>query len=71
MKITDIQPIELAGPEFSTPIRSAWTPGSSCDRAVGTIVRIKKGQTRMELTLALVPQQLSWYRGYVAGFQPA
>lgn len=45
MKITDIQCIELAGPEFSAPIRSAWTPAGTYDRAGGTIVRINRGQT--------------------------
>ena len=37
-----VQCIELAGPEFSAPIRSAWTPAGTYDRAGGTIVRINR-----------------------------
>lgn len=40
MKITDIQTIQLAGPDLHEPMRPAWAPGNVWSRWGGTIVKV-------------------------------
>lgn len=40
MKITDIQTLQLAGPELPTSMHPAWAPGSSWQRWGGSIVQV-------------------------------
>jgi D-galactarolactone cycloisomerase len=40
MKITDIQALQLAGPELPKPMQPAWAPGSQWERYGGTIVKV-------------------------------
>lgn len=40
MKITDIQVLQLDGPELARPMKPAWAPGSEWRRWGGTIVKV-------------------------------
>lgn len=40
MKITDIQVLDLAGPELPRPLSPAWAPGARWQRYGGTLVRV-------------------------------
>jgi len=40
MKITDIQVMELAGPDLPVPVRPAWTPGTQWQRYGSTLVKV-------------------------------
>ena len=40
MKITDVQVLQLAGPELPRPMKPAWAPGSEWRRYGGSIVKV-------------------------------
>ena len=40
MRITDIELVELEGPELAEPVRPAWAPGSEWRRWRGTVARV-------------------------------
>jgi hypothetical protein len=40
MKITDVQLLQLAGPELPKKMSPAWAPGSQWQRWGGTIVQV-------------------------------
>jgi len=40
MKITDVQVLQLAGPELPKPMKPAWAPGSEWQRWGGAIVKV-------------------------------
>ena len=40
MKITDVQVMQLAGPELPKAMKPAWAPGSQWRRWGGTIVKV-------------------------------
>ena len=73
MKITDIQCIELPGPSFGTPIRSAWTPGGTYRRSSATIVKVFTDEGIVGLGApgySLSPLVESWIKPKLVGEDP-
>ena len=73
MKITDIECIELTGPAFATPIRSAWTPGGTYPRMNAALVRVHTDEGITGLGspgYTLSPRVESWIKPQLIGQDP-
>ena len=73
MKITDIQVVQLEGPELARPMKPAWAPGSEWRRWGGTIVKVLTDEGIVGIGspgYAVSPLIESWIKPQLIGTDP-
>ena len=73
MRITDIELVELEGPELAAPVRPAWAPGSEWQRWRGTVARVHTDEGIVGLGspgYVLAPVVEAWLKPRLIGEDP-
>jgi L-alanine-DL-glutamate epimerase-like enolase superfamily enzyme len=73
MKITDLQVLQLAGPELPKAMKPAWAPGSEWRRWGGTIVKVFTDEGIVGLGApgySVSPSIESWIKPQLIGQDP-